>query len=100
MVWLLKVAVAEKHLTLRSVRGEVLHHLSCKTENNAHQSPNIMVNFEVAPIARPFLSVDTLNKQQKRFGNVKNSFRHHMASAHSRTSSTMTNTVRVAENRA
>ena len=53
-----------KQLSLRSGGGrDVLHHLGSKTGSYANQSFKFELNYEVAPIARPILSVDVVNSK-------------------------------------
>ena len=54
-------AVHNAFLSLESAGGDVSYLLGCKTETYTHQSSEFMVNCEVAPAARPILSVDVNN---------------------------------------
>ena len=41
----------------------VLYHLGSKTESYVYRSLKFQVNYEVAPVVRPFLSVDMLTRK-------------------------------------
>ena len=54
------LSASAKQLPLKSVGGDVLHHLGSKIDSYVYRSLIFQVNCEVAPVARPILSVDML----------------------------------------
>ena len=57
------LSLSTKQLSLKSAGGDVLHHLGSKTESFVYRSLKFQVNYEVAPVARPILSVDMLTRE-------------------------------------
>ena len=53
-------SLSTKQLSLKSAGGDVLHHLASKIENYVYRSLKFQVNYEIAPVVRPILSVDML----------------------------------------
>ena len=51
------LSLSAKQLSLKSACGDVLHHLGRNTESYVHRSLKFQVNYEVAPVVRPILSV-------------------------------------------
>ena len=48
----------------KSAGGDVLHHLGSKTESYVYRNLKFRVNYEVAPVVRPILSVDMLTRKR------------------------------------
>ena len=57
------LSLSTKHLSLKSAGGDVLHHLGSKTESYVYRSLKFQVNYEVAFVVRPILSVDMLTRK-------------------------------------
>ena len=57
------LSLSTKQLSRKSAGGDVLHHLGSKAESHVYQSFQVQVNYEVAPVARPILSVDMLTRK-------------------------------------
>ena len=57
------LSLSTKQLSLKSADENVLHHLGSKTESYVHRSLKFQVNYEVAPVVRPILSVDMLTRK-------------------------------------
>ena len=55
--------LSTKQVSLKNVGGDVLHHFGSKTECYVYRSVKFQVNYEVAPVARPILSVDMLTRK-------------------------------------
>ena len=51
------LSLSTKQLSLKSAGGDVLHHLGSKTESYVYRNLKFQVNYEVAPVVRPILSV-------------------------------------------
>ena len=47
----------------------MLHHLGSKTQSSVYRSLKFHVNYDVAPVVRPILSVDMFDTQRS-FGRV------------------------------
>ena len=56
--------LSTKQVSLKNVGGDVLHHFGSKTECYVYRSVKFQVNYEVAPVARPILSVDIVDTQR------------------------------------
>ena len=63
------LSLSTKQLSLKSAGGDVLHHLGSITESYVYRSLKFQVNYEVAPVVRPILSVDMLTRKRS-FGRV------------------------------
>ena len=57
------LSLSTKQLSLKSAGGDVLHHLGSKTESYVCRNLKFQVNYEVAPVVRPILSVDMLTRK-------------------------------------
>ena len=58
------LSLSMKQLSLKSAGGDVLHHLGSKTESYVYRNLKFQVNYEVAPVVRPILSVDMLTRKR------------------------------------
>ena len=58
------LSLSTKQLSLKSAGGDALHHLGSKTESYVYRSLKFQVNYEVAPVVRPILSVDMLTRKR------------------------------------
>ena len=57
------LSLSSKQLSLKSAGEDELHHLGSKTESYVFRNLKFQVNYEVAPVVRPSLSVDMLKRK-------------------------------------
>ena len=56
-------SASAKQLSLKSAGGDVLHHLESKVESYVYRSLKFQVNYEVAPVVTPILSVEMVTSK-------------------------------------
>ena len=57
------LSLSSKQLSLKSAGEDVLHHLGSKTESCVYRNLKFQVNYEVALLVSPILSVDMLKRK-------------------------------------